>query len=156
MSLIADYLDRRYDLLSLRGGKAAGLTRLSQTLFDEQAGGQLCVGAQKLAQRWVLEFLTERGSLRFLPKRGSEFMTQLRQGRLRTETDVIAAFNFAAVDVRINLINEEYAGMPDDERMSSAELLQVAILADNLQLTIQLTTQAGDARRFIVPISTKI
>jgi hypothetical protein len=156
MAVITDYLNRRYDILALRGGQAAGKTQLSQSLFDSDVGGEICVGIQKLVQRWVLEFLTELGSMPFKATRGTQFMRQVRQGQLRTEADVIAAFNFAAVDVRLNLVNEEYAGMPDDERMGSAELLQVAILADHLQLTMQLTSQAGTARRFIVPVSTKV
>lgn len=135
-----------------------GPVRLTQSLFDEHSSGEICTGIQKLSQRVAIEFLTEKGSMPYLPDRGTEFMTKLRQGRLRTELDVTLEFNFAIIDIAQNLITEEATytdiPMPDDERFASAELTSIAILADFLQLTMLVTSVAGDSREVIMPIST--
>lgn len=155
MSLL-DYQGRKFDLLALRGAKPAGKALLSQTLFGPDSAGELCVGIQKLAQRWVLEFLTEVGSMTFRKTRGCEFMRAVRTGRIRTENDVQTEFEFANLDIRRNLVNEEYAGMPDDERFDRAELPAFAILPGYLQLTVAIYSVAGDSRKIILPVETTV
>jgi len=149
----ADYIDRRFDILALQGATAAGKVQLKQQLF-EPGSGEICTGVQKLAQRWVLEFLTIRGSVTFQPLRGTNFMAIARRGGFRNEVDVIAEFNFAAVDVRRTLLNEQVDAMQDDERLERADLTNVAISAGQLLLTITITSQAGTSRKAILPIPT--
>lgn len=148
-----DYVDRRIDVLALRGAQAFGEVQLSQTLFDEQSAGEICTGTQKLAQRFVLELLTEEGSMRFLPERGCRFMTDIRFGRLHTEQDVETSFLFSLVNVTRNLQNEETDEMEDDERFASATLLAIAILPGFLSLSVQVTSLAGTSRKVILPLS---
>jgi hypothetical protein len=69
MALI-DYARRKYDFLSLQNVNTARETKLGLALYSEDTAGKLCVGIQKLAQRWLLEFLTEIGSMPGLPTRG--------------------------------------------------------------------------------------
>lgn len=154
MSTVLDYKNRRYDILALRGAARTGKTLLTQNLFDEDSSGQICTGVQKLAQRWILEFLTETGSMQFLLQRGCDFMTSVRRGRMRTEADVAAEFNFALIDIQRNLLAEETDEMPDDERYNGAELTALAILPGFLQLTVKIMSRAGDSRAVILPIST--
>jgi hypothetical protein len=123
-------------------------------LYDEDNSGRICTGIQKLAQRWTLEFLTETGSLPYLPDRGCDFMTVVRQGRLRTQANVIAAFNSASLLVDRNLRNEETETMPDDERFDAAELLAAAVVAGYLYLRVMIMSRAGDGRAVILPIET--
>jgi len=158
-----DYINRRFDVLAFRDVRASGDAQLTQslftsestrTIFDAEIGGEVCTGIQKLAQRWALEFLTTRGSMGFhLANRGSDFLNWVRAGRLRTEFDVQAYFNFAAQQVRSNLVNEETADMPDDERLSRSNLDQVVLFEGSLQLTVALDNQAGESRQVILPIS---
>lgn len=147
------YINRRFDVLAFRGAQPRGDVQLNQSLFGVDAGGEVCTGVQKLAQRWALEFLTIRGSMPFhLAERGSDFMTWLRQGKIRTEFDVRAYFNFAAQQVRTNLINEETADMHPEDRFQQASLLQILLLADALELFVSITSAAGDSRQVILPI----
>ena len=67
---LSDYTNRAYDYLALRNTTGAGNRRLGMELFNDTTSGEICAGAQKLAQRWLLEFMTERGSIPGLPKRG--------------------------------------------------------------------------------------
>ena len=151
---LADYANRKYDFLAFQNVNTARESKLGLELYNEDTAGKLCVGIQKLAQRWALEFLTEKGSMPGLPNRGSDFMTLVRQGKLRTQLDVAQSFYAAAIRVRATLRAEEYDGMPDDERFSDADLVSVAILPGYLNLRVMIISNAGDERAIILPIET--
>lgn len=163
---LQDYAQRKYDYLALQNIKRKGDGLLSLALFNENTSGQICVGVQKLAQRWLLEFLTEQGSMPGLPTRGSEFMRVARSGGFRTRLNVSAAFAAANMTIRRNLVAEEYAGMPDDEKFASAELLSATVLptfnADRnsgttiiyLNMRVKINSVAGSAHTVIFPIET--
>lgn len=149
----AQYIGRRFDVLAFRGSDRS-VGAASQTLFDGANGGEVCTGPQKLAQRWALEFLTVRGSMGFhLSSRGTDFMRWARQGLIRTEFDVRSYFNFAAQQARINLLNEELDDTPDDERLDRADLQQISLLVDGLELAAAVRSLAGESRQVILPIS---
>jgi hypothetical protein len=145
---------RVYDVLAFQGAKLIGEVQLQQILFNEAAAGMLCTGIQKLAQRFVLELLTEAGSMLYLPDRGTSFMIRFHQGYLRTETDVFIAFNLALNDLELNLTAEETDADPDDERYASATLDSVTITATSAVLHITLMSRAGTARAVILPVAT--
>lgn len=161
---LADYVGRKYDYLALRNTTGPGERRLALELFDAEMSGQITTGIQKLAQRWMLEFLTERGSMLGRPDRGCEFMRLARQGRFRLPIDVRAAFSAADAVIRVNLALEETDATPDDERFSAAELLNVGLLPGDsvtqqsgtsavfLTLSVRIVSLAGDTRNVIVPI----
>lgn len=150
---VADYAGRRYDVLALRGAQAQGEVQLDTSLFDAETYGEICVGVQKLAQRWTLEFLTERNSMRFRSTRGCQFMNDLRLGRLRTEADVVTSFEFSDIDIRANLQAEEDDTWPDDERFARAELLKIVVTEPLFALYVNLFSRAGLDRKIILPIT---
>lgn len=148
-----DYLNRRFDVLALQGAQPRGEVLLNQSIFSAGNSGQICTGAQKLAQRWALEFLTIRGSMPFhMAERGSDFMAWLRQGRIRTEFDVTSYFNFAAQQVKTNLLNEETEDMNPEDRFLQASLLQIGLGNNTLQLYVNVVSLAEDTRQIILPI----
>jgi hypothetical protein len=151
---IADYANRRYDFLALQNVKPTGDNQLGLLLFSDNGTSQICVGAQKLAQRWLLEFLTELGSMPGLPTRGTNFMTKVRTGVLRTPAELTAAFNFAAYSARIALAAEEDDTWPDDERLSNAILASVAFLPGYANIKVNIISRAGSSRDIIMPIAT--
>lgn len=151
---LADYASRRYDYLAFRGVDALGDNKLGLALYNTDTSGQICTGIQKLAQRWALEFLTEVGSMRGLPTRGSDFMLLVRRGELRSQSDVFAAFASTDLFITRNLRNEEPADMPGDERFDSAELTSVQILPGYMNLRVMITSRAGDSRAVILPVET--
>ena len=152
MSDLTDYIDRVYDVLAYAGATPAGDTLLTQELVLENESGQICVGAQLLAQRFLLEILTEKGSMVYRPTRGTDFMAQLRQGYLRTPIDVFAAFSSALVDVQRNLQDDE-TNEPDDERYSSAQILSLTVLPGSVEIYVEITSLAGTSRKVILPIA---
>lgn len=148
----ADYIGRRFDLLALRGAERVGDVLLEQTIFGTDAGGEVCTGVQKLAQRWSLKFLTIRGSMPFLLAEGTEFVGQVRRGELRNEADVEASFQIAAIEVRTNMLNEETDSMHEEDRMGNATLLSIGVFNDWMTLTVRITSLAGNSRQVILPI----
>lgn len=151
---LADYASRKYDYLAFRNVTAQGDAQLGLALYDTDTSGQICTGIQKLAQRWALEFLTEIGTMTGLPNRGSDFMSLMRRGVLRDQSDVLAAFATTNLFITRNLRNEEYAGMPDDERFDTADLTSVAIFPGYMKLTVMISSRAGDSRAVILPVET--
>lgn len=161
---LSDYANRKYDYLGLQNTTGPGDRRLGLELFNKDTSGQITTGAQKLAQRWLLEFMTEIGSMPGLPKRGSSFMRTARTGGFRTPINVRTEFAVADLNIRNNLRAEETDAMPDDERFGSAEITNVAILpgfdvsqksgttAAFLTLGVKITSRAGDAREVVLPI----
>jgi hypothetical protein len=145
---------RVYDVLAFQGAKLLGEVRLEQILFSEAAAGMLCTGIQKLAQRFVLEMLTEQGSMLYLPDRGTTFMIRLRQGYLRVEADVFIAFNLALNSAELSLTAEESNTDPADERYAGASLDLVIITVDTIILHVTLQSRAGNTRQVILPVAT--
>lgn len=150
---VADYIGRTFDLLALRGATPVGSTQLSQTLFDAKNGGEICTGIQKLAQRWVVHFFTIEGSMPFLPDRGNLFLQTARRGHFRTEADVVAAFNIAAVSLHDELISEETTDMPDDERYDGVQLQSISLDSGQLILLVNIFSRAGSSRKVILPVN---
>ena len=150
----AQYVNRKFDILALRGTQPRGEVQLNQSLFGAEVGGEVCTGVQKLAQRWAIEFLTIRGSMPFhLADRGTDFMRAVKRGVIRTESDVQAQYNFAAVAVRQNLINEETEDMHPEDRFESSVLLTIELSPGSLRLFVQINSQAGESREVILPIA---
>jgi hypothetical protein len=152
MSTLTDYAGRTYDVSAFHGQQPRGEVRLDQTLVG--SSGMICTGPVKAAQRYVLEFQTERGSMRYRATRGCDFMTKLRLGYLRHDSDVFAAFALASADVIDNLVLDETGTTPDDEKLLSATLIGVQIFPGYCTLKIRLVTMAGPHREVILPIAT--
>jgi len=148
---VREYAGRTVDLLAFDGMTLQGEALLEPTLAS--GSGALVTGIQKLAQRFLIELLTEQGTLDYALNRGTLLMTQFRSGVLRTSQDLFSAFSSAEVDVRNNLRLEEDSTVdPADERYGSAQLLGATLLGDTATLRIQLTSAAGESRTIIYPL----
>lgn len=156
MSTIENYAGRYVDLTAYQNAKESGKTLLSQEIFDNDGQGTICTGVQKVAQRFLIEFLTQKGSVTYFPDRGTTFIQQLRFGYLRTDQEIQTAFAEAASDIYKTLKDVESVNDPSDEKYRSAKLLSVATTSDSIQLTISISTEAGTSRQVILPIATTL
>lgn len=147
-----DYSNRKVDVLALDGAFNDGTFQLDQKIYAN--GGKVCAGIQKLAQRWLIEFLTPLGSIPYLTDRGCDFINKVRSGRIRSEVDATMAFNFARDKVATSLKKEDSEGTyPDDEKYSEAVLLGIQVVAGSkLSLSVRIDSVAGDKRVFVVPL----
>ena len=151
-----DYTGRTVDILAFDGAFSDGKFELAQSLHSSsKPSGQVCAGIQKLTQRWVIELLTPRGSMPYLPTRGSSFLNDVRSGKIRTEIDASLLFNFARDQVAFNLIQEDNLGTyPADERYGGADLLGVQVVTGSkMTISVRINSLAGSTRVFVVPVS---
>ena len=152
---IADYVGRVVDISLFQGVSEGVNNRLEMSLLGEYSGLAI-TGAAKLAQRFFLEIMTERGSIPSEPSRGSDFMFEARTGRLRTTAEVEQSFYLALDQVRDDLIREESDDLPLDERYSGVTLRSVNLSNLELHIVVVITSRAGTSREVILPIFTRV
>ena len=151
-----NYTNRKVDVLALDGSFLDKLFELDQHLYSStNTSGKVCTGIQKLVQRWLIEFLTPRGSLKYLPLRGSSFLPLVRSGRIRTELEASMIFNSSSEEVAFNLTQEDLGTTyQDDEKYGSVDLLGVqVVMGSKLTISIRINSLAGSSRVFVVPVS---
>lgn len=153
-----DYTGRTVDLLIFQGVEEFG-DQLIETRWG--TAGELCTGVQKVAQSWLILFLTEQGSVLNEPTRGSSFLQAVRSGRIQVDEDIPAEFSIAAAQVRRTMVADaanSNTALEDDEILDSSTLLDydLDIGASLLRLRVQLTTLAGNSRIVFLPISVPV
>jgi len=148
-----DYIGRTVDYLAFDNAKATGDALLDQALIQDGQSGALITGIEKLVQRFLLELLTEQGSLEYQPDRGTFFMTSLRHGIVQTSADLFSEFSAAELDVKERLkLEEDFENDPEDERYAEAVLLSASLFGDTATLSIQVSSIAGESRTVIYPL----
>jgi hypothetical protein len=156
MAVNTDYTGRTVDFLIFQGVKASGVAPITLGLG---LAGEVCTGVQKVAQTWLSLFMTDRGTVLNKPTRGSSFIRAVRTGRIRVDDDVRAEFALAASQVRQTMgLDAVGLGLPDDERLDDAVLLDFTLDRANawLQLKVRIRTAAGDSRNVILPVPVTI
>jgi len=154
---VQDYVDRTVDMLAYQGGAVmGGEVLLTPTLASADNSGQITTGIQKLAQRFLLELLTEKGSMVYQEQRGCSFMEDARLGLLHTALDVLASFSASLVDIQTNLVAEETLDDPGDERFDSAEIINISFSGDSASIRVRVRSAAGISRDVIAPLNITI
>jgi hypothetical protein len=151
--MIDPYAGRTVDLLVFHGVRATGETQLSQTLADDQ-GGEICTGIEKLVQRFLILLCTRRGSVKFHPDEGTDFLTEVSNGSVRDVTDLFATFAFAVGLIRRQFRATQQASDQLDEQFQKAILNSASISGGQVRMQITLTSNAGTARQVILPVRT--
>lgn len=159
MSTVADYRNRRADLLAFRGvfPQLRGRDQLlAQELVRPGDGGALIAGVEKLAQKILIVLLTKLGSRKYQPLHGTRFMIDAARGRWRTTSDVSESFYSARLDVSRQVRDSEATDDPTDERWGSLDLLGVTLAGDTVAVRLVVTSAAGSSFEFITPVTVPI
>lgn len=146
---------RQLDILAFYGANPTGPSRLRQTLAEPTAtgsSGMAVTGIQKVAQRAYVELFTPKGSLQYLPDRGTNFINDLQAGRIRSAVDVAQSFESARVDMARNLPAEETGLEPADEQYGDMRLVSVTLDSGVVNMRIILMSAAGTTFEFIEPL----
>jgi hypothetical protein len=149
---VIDYVGRTIDIAAFQGFSGGPEAMLRQTLADEGKSGQVITGIIKLGQRFLIELLTEQGSIMFMPARGTTFMTEARGGGIRTPGDLLSAFSRALITIQRNLAAEDKNTIAADERFGRAEILDIELSSGNAKLFVRLSSQ-DPAAQAILPVS---
>lgn len=114
-----------------------------------------CAGVQKLLQRFMIALTTVRGSQPAYPTFGTDLLKTIAVSSLTTVADLKHAFNFASAKVVSEFREYQAAtpGLPDDEQLDTALLLDISVTA-NYEVTyrVALYTKAGETYDFLLPI----
>lgn len=157
MSNIKDYAGRLVDAAAFQLLlPAEGVQLLVQELATHRDGGSVIAGIQKLVQRILLTLLTIKGTRKYQPALGCQFMLDAISGGWRTVADVTQSFLLARSDVRNQLILEETTDDPDDERYGGMTLDRVTLSERMVTVHISVRSLAGDAYTFLVPLKVAI
>ena len=164
---IEQYANRKYDYqVALPVPNNQREQRVSLELFSENNNGFILTGVRKLAQRWLIEFLTINGSLAKLPVRGTTFMRSAFSGKFRSGLNVRHEFDRAATQAAQNLRREDTDATPNDERLASAQLVDFTIMPSTavsdmsgttivyLNMRIKINSLAGKDYEVILPVPT--
>lgn len=149
---VADFVGRKYDLLTAQVDLSTDRSGFVDFSFLDQLGrSRICAGIQKLAQAWLIRFLTIPGSRPFDPDFGCSFLRQIRLNQLHTELDVQLAFSLAAADIQLQLAATT-ADLPLDEQLAVADLTALSVTNGQISLSVTLTSQAGASITVLAPI----
>lgn len=150
---LTDYKNRTIDVSAYQGWEDEAKKEVEQALVTPGNPGTAIAGIEKLAQRFLIELLTEQGTLTYLPSRGTTFMTEARIGAWRTPGDVQSSFGTASVQLTDNLKSEESVDDPADEKYESSKLLSVSLIGTDVTMSLQVTSAAGTSRTVLLPLN---
>jgi hypothetical protein len=122
-----------------------------QQLFGPGYTGSLVQGAAKLAQRFLVHFLTPLGSIPYRAKQGSLFMKRLGQG-MANESDILAAFSASLLTLLPNMQAEETSSDPADERFVGAQVTAITLEQTKLTISIKVVNRTGTAAKISLPL----
>ena len=99
-------------------------------------------GVQKLVQRYTILLLN------------TGLVNQLQSARNSSTQEAIHIFNFLNWDV-IKLLRDyqnSNTGLPEDEQLAGAQLIELTTSGDQLNIRIEITTKAGEDVVYLMPI----
>lgn len=140
-----------YDVAILQADSSGNVV---QDMASSTNNGYKVTGRLKLLQRFMIELLTEKGSLVYLPNRGCNFVPLVRSSSTGT-WDLIAAFSTALLDIIVNMSAEDTVREETDtaEMLSSVELVSLVMGDGTMALKVKLTSQDGMSFNAVIPLS---
>lgn len=159
MSTAIDYIGRSFDFLAFQVILPAYRGRenlLIQELTTSDGMGAIIAGVQKAVQRFLIVFLTKKGSVVSAPDEGTTFMIEAQQGLWRTVADVEQAFYSARLDAVRQITSIETDADPLDERFGDVVLNGVTLNGDSVSISITYTTLDGFSYTYLTPLEVPI
>jgi len=150
------YAGRSVDILMFDDFRERGDTLVTQALVLPGQRGAVIAGIEKLAQRFVIELLTEQGSVLGDPTRGCPFMTDANRNRWNSQQDVNSSFNLSLVLIQSRMVQDQLPTDPPDERLRSATLTEIIFTRDRVAITIEIQSVAGTDRVVLLPLRTTL
>ena len=139
------------DLCIMQGIRPGSLEFKVDLAFGENSTA--LAGLQKAAQKFLILFLTEQGTVSVDAEAGTTFLSDLSAGLLRTDSDVAMYFKLAAQDVLDYMARQNTESTPADEILVSAELTKIQFEYPKLVIQVQLLSQAGASASVVLPLS---
>ena len=132
-----------YDVAAFQPPSVSG-GQYTAGIYAADNSGRLITGTEKIVQRFLLELMTEVGSMPFMATRGCEFIYLLKRGFM-SEADAIAAFDRSIATIRSNMQTDEDSDTDEsNEVFDTATLVSIA-LAKTGTATLKIQLYATDS-----------
>jgi hypothetical protein len=154
VSTSTNYTGRKRDISVIRSPDAT-VAGPQNVALSFGRNGQYCAGLQKIIQKYAIILLTNIGSQFSYPAFGTNFLTILQGGF--SPIDVLRAsqvFNLASYDA-VRLLKTYQVSrddIPDDERIASATLVDIALYNGSASFDVAIATEAGSSMSFLIPL----
>jgi len=153
-SISSNYTERRRDISIFQYPDASIVDAQTITpAFGHTS--RMCAGVQKLVQKYAIILLTNISSQENFPTFGSNFLYPLQTGAIAIDTlTVTQLFKLASYEVvkTLQRYQIEHPEIPDDEKIVTAQLTDLSVAYGAANFSVTITTEAGDAVDFIIPI----
>lgn len=148
----SNYADRQVDVLCLQSESADGRGQLQLRLALPGSGGLVVAGIRRILQLLLIELLTERGSMRYLPDRGTNFLSSLRSSNIASPVELRAAVARELATAAANLKQREQESDPPDEKLKQIVILAASLQATTASVTLAVESEAGVSREIVIPL----
>jgi hypothetical protein len=156
---VADYASRQVDVELLQ--------TIPKPVAEKQVyfgtvgfSPKIVTGIEKVVQRYASLLLTTQGEVWFDTEAGGSMVQEITQGSVSNTGYLTHLFNVVSLNtvrmMRQDDNDERFGTPPDDERIVDAWLTDVIVDYDTstANLTVLISTVAGDAFTYIIPVST--
>jgi hypothetical protein len=150
-----DYSNRTKDLHIFQGVNPNKLANISPSIGRIS---NYCSGIQKLIQRYAIALLTEITSQPNYLTFGTNLISRLTNSSSRiNKADVYPIFNAAnsKVITLFKTYQQSTPGLPKDEQLATAQLLDIKVVGDTISLSVQIYPVSTAPILFLLPIPTK-
>jgi hypothetical protein len=149
-----DYTGRTVDISVLQYPDALAVgTKKETPAFGNPSN--LCAGVQKLVQRYTIMMLTNIDSQPEYPNFAASFLWTLQAGVSPVDSirvrQIFALADYAVVNI-IKSYQVLHPNLPLDEQLARTSLINLSLSTGTVEFDVQLTTLAGTAVNFLVPL----
>lgn len=130
-----------YTLATIQHSNETGFEFL---LSKPYRSGAYVTGAQKLAQHFIAELMTQRGSVRFDPDFGCRLPGELRGYNVLSLSDIHGVLARGINDVVTNIRGRERVTDKADEMLADATIADLKQRLDCVVVSLRIHTEAGE------------
>lgn len=131
----------RYTLATIQHSEEKGFEFL---LSKPYRSGAYVTGAQKLAQHFIAELMTQRGSVRFEPDYGCRLPGELRGYNMLSISDIHGVLARGINDVVTNIRGRERVTDTAEEMLADATIIDLKQRLDCVIVSLKIHTEAGE------------
>lgn len=123
------------------------------------SGPSVVTGMQKVVQRYANLLLTDLGSVKFDSSVGGEFLSDIREGRIQSNSYLEFSFALASDNAVRKMVSDDemtdvYGDIPDDERILGANLVDYELRPEkgSIYVHVAIETVAGESYEYVIPV----
>jgi len=156
-----DYAGRQLDMELLQHVATPVNQRVYPAVdhWKDGSGPSIVTGMQKVVQRYAKLLLTDIGSVKFDESLGGELLTDIRKGKIQSNSYLEFVFNVASHNAVQKMMYDDnntdvYGDSPDDEKITEARLVDYELRPETatIYVHVEIETRAGEMFTYVIPV----